>query len=90
MSKFIQGNPGKPKGAINKTTKELRELISNLITKELQSIETYKAELTPKEWLELLIRLMPYSLPKISSLTEAEEVENEPRIFNVHIIKGDE
>jgi hypothetical protein len=89
MSKFTHGNSGRPKGAINKTTKEVRELISNLISKELQTIEKYKAELTSKEWLELLIRLMPYSIPKAAPL-EIEEIDHEPRIFNVHIIKGDE
>jgi hypothetical protein len=89
MSRFKPGNSGKPKGAINKKTKEMRDLISNLINNELQTIEQYKAELTPKEWLELLIRLMPYSIPKAAPM-EIEEIDGEPRIFNVHIIKGDE
>jgi hypothetical protein len=44
MSRFKPGNSGKPKGAINKKTKEMRDLISNLINNELQTIEQYKAE----------------------------------------------
>jgi hypothetical protein len=87
--KFQHGNSGKPIGAINKTTKEMRELISNLINNELQIIEQYKSELTAKEWLEVLIRLMPYSIPKAAPMITNEE-KKEPQIFNIHIIKGDE
>jgi hypothetical protein len=32
---------------------------------------------------------MPYSIPKAAPM-EIEEIDSEPRIFNVHIIKGDE
>jgi hypothetical protein len=39
-----------------------------------------KRRLTPKEWLELLIRLMPYSIPKAAPM-EIEEIDSEPRIF---------
>ena len=63
--KGISGNVnGKPKGASNRTTKQTKELIANLLQKEMENIEEYKAKVTPIEWLNILVRLVPYIVPK--------------------------
>jgi hypothetical protein len=88
MSKFKEGNAGRPVGSLNKTTKELRETISRILNKELENIDEYKDSMTPKEWLDILIKLLPYRLTK--AVPKHEPMESEPRIFNVNIIQPED
>lgn len=74
--KFQAGNNGKPKGAVNQTTKQVKEVISTLLEKEFQDIEQYKEKLTPSEWLNVLVKLVPYVVPK---QTETNATINTPQ-----------
>lgn len=58
---------GKTKEAENKTTKEIRTVLKDVINNELLNIETLLSELQPKERIEILIKLVPYVLPKVQS-----------------------
>ena len=59
---------GRVAGTQNKITIELRKTIKELIAKELESLPGLFAELSPKERIEILIKLMPFALPKIDSI----------------------
>lgn len=42
--KFGKGNPGKPKGALNKTTREFRETVTKLLSDNAENVATWLAQ----------------------------------------------
>ena len=60
---------GREKGTPNRLTKELRTLLKDILYQELEEIQERLELLKPKERLELLIKLMPYVLPKTTSIS---------------------
>jgi hypothetical protein len=59
---------GRTAGTENKTTKEIRSVLKEVINNELLNIETLLNELPPKERLEVVIKLIPYVLPKVNNV----------------------
>lgn len=57
---------GRTAGTENKTTKEIRAVLKEVINNELLNIESLLCVLQPKERLELVIKLMPFVLPKLA------------------------
>ena len=47
-----------------KTAKQLRSVLKGCIHKEFEQLPELLEELKPKERLELLVKLLPYALPK--------------------------
>jgi 23S rRNA C2498 (ribose-2'-O)-methylase RlmM len=66
---------GRQKGTPNKLTKELRSVLKDILYRELEQIQEQLDALNPKERIELLIKLMPYVLPKVTSVSHTT---NEP------------
>ena len=66
---------GRKKGTTNIMTKELRSVLKNILFQELEQIQERLDLLEPKERIELLIKLMPYVLPKVTSVSHTT---NEP------------
>lgn len=60
---------GRTAGAVNKTTKEIRNVLKGVINNELLNIEILLNELPSKERLEVVIKLIPYVLPKVENIT---------------------
>jgi hypothetical protein len=59
-------NPnGRPKGTPNKLTSELRDTLKALIDIELENLPGVLAELPARERAELVVKLLPYVLPKV-------------------------
>ncbi len=56
---------GRTSGTPNKTTKEIRNVLKGVINNELENIQSLLNEMQPKERLEVVIKLIPYVLPKI-------------------------
>jgi hypothetical protein len=66
-TQFKEGNPGKPKGAENKTTKAAREIFLSIMEGEQAHIQiclTTVREKDPAKYLELLSKFYPYFIPK--------------------------
>jgi len=59
----------------NRMTKELRSVLKDVLFEELGEIKEKLNMLEPKERLELLIKLIPYVLPKVNSVSHTT---NEP------------
>ena len=59
---------GRTKGTPNKITSELRRTLKHIVDDELQILQNNIKELLPKERLELLIKLLPYVLPKVQTV----------------------
>lgn len=66
---------GRKIGTPNKTTAETKEFIQNIVNNELTYIEDLMLELTPKERVDAVIKLLPYIVPKTS---EVSIIESEP------------
>lgn len=62
------GNPkGRPKGSRNKTAIELKEILFEVISNETDSLLNRLNNLPDKDRIELLIKLLPFVLPKCSN-----------------------
>tara|TARA_B100000787_G_C16188713_1_gene296168 strand:- start:2140 stop:2388 length:249 start_codon:yes stop_codon:yes gene_type:complete len=66
---------GRQKGTPNILTKELRSVLKDIVYQELEQVQKCLELLESKERLELLIKLMPYVLPKVTSVSHRT---NEP------------
>ena len=70
---------GRKKGTPNRLTKELRVLLKDIMYQELEEIQERFSLLEPKQRIELIIKLMPYILPKVNSISHTT---NEPLDWN--------
>ena len=66
---------GREKGTPNRLTKELRSILKDILYQELEDVQERFKLLEPKERIELLIKLMPYIIPKVTSISHTT---NEP------------
>ena len=60
---------GREKGTPNRITKELRSLLKDIMYDEIGALQERLDALSPKDRVELLIKLMPYALAKITSVS---------------------
>jgi len=56
---------GREAGTPNKLTKELRATLKNILHQEIELLSDHFGKLEPKDRLELLVKLLPYALPKV-------------------------
>ena len=77
---FIKGNKhganSSRKGIPNKSTKELREALTSILTVNLDEIEAKLLEVAqdnPAKYVELLLKIAEYSLPKMQSTQVVEQ-----------------
>jgi len=66
---------GREKGTPNRITKELRSLLKDIMYDEIGALQERLDTLSPKDRVDLLIKLMPYALPKVTSVSHTT---NEP------------
>jgi hypothetical protein len=69
VGRFTHGNQGKPKGANHKTTKNLREFITNFLNDKANEIPNMWDELDSKDKLILFMNLCKLVLPKPETTT---------------------
>ena len=72
---------GREKGTPNRLTKELRIILKEVLHNELESIGKHLDELDSKERLEVIIKLMPYVFPKVTSTSHTT---NEPMDWGIN------
>ena len=60
---------GRAAGTPNKITSELRKTLKGIIANELEALPETLAELPPKERLELVIKLLPFCMPKVNTIS---------------------
>lgn len=69
FKKGQSGNPkGRPRGAKNKATNELREWVERFINDNLNTIANDIKELEPNERVKFFLALLNYTLPKQQSV----------------------
>jgi hypothetical protein len=63
-----QKTGGRTAGTPNKVTSELRKTLKGIVAAELDELPQTLSELPARERLELLIKLMPFCLPKVNTI----------------------
>ncbi len=74
MAKFGEGNPGRPKGAIGKSTKLAKEMVTEFVEAALPVALTKLQEIeNPKEYLDALSKFIAYVVPKQGEVIVTEK-----------------
>lgn len=73
--KFKKGNKGKPKGATNRTTRDIREFITNFLNDKAYEIPHIWNSLEDKDKATLFLHLCRLVLPKPPEETPPETKE---------------
>lgn len=68
---------GRPKGAINKVSRPVKEVISNLLSDYSNSglMESDFAELEPKDRMQMAEKFIQYIMPKMQSVAMSGDAE---------------
>lgn len=67
MAKGVKSG-GRKAGTPNVVTSQLRRVLKELLLSELERMPGYLSELSTKERVDVLVKLMAYSLPKVESV----------------------
>lgn len=59
---------GRKAGTPNRVTRELRDTLKAVIGKELEQIAVTLEQLPARERLDVVIKLLPYCMPKIDTI----------------------
>ncbi len=74
---------GRIKGSENKVTSSIRNKINLLLENQFETIENDFNNLTSKERLEIIVKLLPYSIPKQLETTNYTEIDIDNLDFEV-------
>ena len=64
---------GRKSGTSNKLTLELRTLLKNVVHKELELLSDHLSKLDERERLDMLIKLLQFTVPKVESINYQED-----------------
>jgi hypothetical protein len=66
---------GRIAGTPNKVTSELRKTLKAIVASELESLPGTLGELPPRERLDLLIKLLPFCMPKVNQISGSYDTD---------------
>ncbi len=87
MAKGIKTG-GRIQGTPNLLTKDMREILIGIISKEIETMPETLAKLDSERRLELIIKLLPYVLPKLENLSIQDETNHTETKKQCFIIAG--
>lgn len=91
FKKGQSGNPdGRPKGAKDKVTSNLRKWIDEFLSNNRSQIESDIAELSPSERVKFFLSLMNYVLPKRQAVGVLDDMAQNPLDLKIEIIDPSE
>jgi hypothetical protein len=76
-TQFKEGNPGKPKGAVNKSTKAAKEVFISIMEGEVDNIKVCLDKIRkedPALYLATLSKFYPYYMPKKMEVDTPSEI----------------
>ena len=75
FKKGESGNPeGRPKGTPNKTSTEIKQTLNDILCNEIEAIPERLTQLSDKDRLDIVIKLLPYILPKQKELEITNDI----------------
>ena len=80
--RFAEGNEGRPKGSVNKSSNEIREAFQLLLSNNLEKIQDDLNELEPRDRIKLLLDLASFIIPKMKSVDLKDQTETITIDFN--------
>ena len=80
---------GRQKGTPNIITSEIRDNLKSILDSEIKQIPSLLNELDTEKRLNLLVKLLPYVLPRLESVSITNEQENTP-LFSAFDISPEE
>lgn len=88
---FKPGNKlgkGRPKGAINRTTEELKLTLVNIANSALDKVEEDLEKIrkkNPEKAMDLALRLLEYVAPKLKSMDVNAHMQVDQRIHQIQV-----
>jgi len=88
---FEKGNKlskGRPPGAINRSTEMMKLNIARAVNNTLDTIQTDLAEIKKKDpvkAMELAMKLMEYTIPKLKSIDMNATMQVDQRIHSINV-----
>lgn len=71
-------NPsGRPKGAANKTTSEIRAAFQQLVSNNIDKLQDDIEKLKPEQRISFILKMAEFLLPKLQSLSIQNQIELE-------------
>jgi len=95
MAKFEPGNKlskGRPPGALNRSTEQMKLTLARAVNNTLDTISADLAEIKkkdPEKAIELALKLMEYTMPKLSRTEMKAEIEQRVQQISVNIVRKD-
>lgn len=92
---FVKGDSrinkaGRPVGAINRSTEQMKLTLARAVNNTLDTLTNDLAEIKkkdPEKAIELALKLMEYTMPKLSRTEMKAEIEQRIQSINVNINK---
>jgi hypothetical protein len=88
--RFTEGNSGKPKGAVNKTSNKIREAFQKLIEDNLENMTIWLMQVAaddPKSALDIMTKLGEYTTPKLARVENKHEVDEGITEIQLNFVK---
>ena len=91
---FQKGNKlstGRPKGAVNRSTEEMKLTIARAVNNTLNTLSSDLEKIRkedPERAIDLALKLMEYALPKLSRTEMRAEIEQKIQQINININKS--
>jgi len=82
---------GRPKGAVNRSTEEMKLTIARAVNNTLNTISKDLEEIKkrdPERAIDLALKLMEYALPKLSRTEMKAEIEQRVQQISININKS--
>jgi len=76
-----QKTGGRQKNTPNKLTSELKNIIKQIVSNQLDKLDAELETLTPEKRIDFTIKLMQFILPKTTNLNIGEETEKIEVVF---------
>lgn len=71
--KFTSGNPGRPKGAIDRASVKVKQAVVDFLERNTENIQESFDKLKPAEKLRFISDILSYATPKLSSIQSENE-----------------
>lgn len=75
---FVKGNPGKPKGAVNKDVSDIRKRIKIFLDYETKHVLAVVKKMPDVDRVHFYLEMLQYAVPKMKSIEVTGEVMIKP------------